>query len=269
LLQKSFKLENFDVMRKPIVGSLFVLFLLLAFSPRASAQDIKGGKVEYDQTNYHKLEKYGKPKIDKFISSLPSTTIDSKVLEFSSKTALYKESLKPEDPALAKMKMGIKRVSFLKPPTVKLREVYTDLRSGKQLRQLEFMSRFFLMEEKTGQSAWKIETEQVKILGYTCQKASMQKGGKTITAWFTPEIPVSIGPAEYEGLPGLILSVEEDGRNIILATSVDLSKPDRKLKKPKEGTKVDQEKLDKIIAGKIEEWKKQQQNRGRNRGGKR
>ena len=137
-----------------------------------------------------------------------------------------------------------------------------DLRNGEKIKQLEFMSRFFLVEEKTGHLAWKIGTDQVKILGYTCQKATVLEGGKTITAWFSSEIPVSIGPAEYEGLPGLILSVEIDGQNILLATSVDLTKPDSKIKKPKEGTKVDQEKLDKIVAEKTEEWAKQQQKPG-------
>jgi len=260
LLQNSFKPGNFDVMKKPIVSSLVVLFLLLTCSPGASAQDIKGGTVEYDQTNFHKFEKMGKPNIDNFISRLPSTTIDSKVLEFTSKSSLYRESLKPDDPTLARMKMGINRVSFLKPPVVKLKEVYTDLDKGKKLRQLAFMSRFFLMEENTGQSAWKIGTDQVKILDYTCQKATMQSGDQTVTAWFTPEIPVSIGPAEYEGLPGLILSIEIDGQNTILATALDLTKPDSKIKKPKEGTKVDQEELDKIVEEKTEEWVKQRQN---------
>ena len=30
---------------------------------------------------------------------------------------------------------------------------------------------------------------------------------ETITAWYTPQIPVSHGPAEYGGLPGLILEL--------------------------------------------------------------
>ncbi|MBT3750484.1 MAG: hypothetical protein HOG34_16000, partial [Bacteroidetes bacterium] len=61
---------------------------------------------------------------------------------------------------------------------------------------------------------------------------------------------------------GLILSIEEDGRNTILATSIDLSEPDIQIKKPKEGTKVDQEKMDKIVVEKLDEWEKTQQQRG-------
>ena len=170
--------------------------------------------------------------------------------------------MQTEDPVLSRMKMGIQRVNYLKPPEVELSEVYTNLIKGAVTKQFSFMTRFFRMEEKTQQSVWKIGAEQVVIQGYTCQNATTKKGEKNITAWFTPEIPVSSGPADYEGLPGLILSIEEDGRNTILATSIDLSEPDTEIKKPKEGTKVDQEKLDKIVVEKIEEWKKSQSQRG-------
>jgi len=241
-------------MNNSIVRFYAVLFLILTISLNTSAQEIKGGTVEYEQTNYHKFEKVGKQNIDNFISKLPSSTIDHKVLVFNSKSSLYKQGYMPEDPTLARQKMGINRLSFLNPPVVKLREVYIDLRNGEKIKQLEFMTRFFLMEEKTGHLAWKIGTEQVKILDYTCQKASMEDGDQTITAWFTPEIPLSIGPANYEGLPGLILSVEIDGKNTFLATSVDLTMPDQKIKKIREGTKVDQKKLHKIVAEKTKEW---------------
>ncbi|WP_332911473.1 GLPGLI family protein [Algoriphagus boritolerans] len=36
-----------------------------------------------------------------------------------------------------------------------------------------------------------------------------------VTAWFTPEIPVSHGPESYFGLPGLILEVQNQGRTLI------------------------------------------------------
>jgi len=257
-------------MKKSIASLCMISLLFVAFSLNGLAQDIQGGTVEYDQLYYHTFEKKegpGNERYNNFIAALPTTTKEMKMLIFTTKKALYKQSMQTEDPVLSRMKKGIQRVNYFKPPQVELLEVYTDLAKGSMTKQFSFMTRFFRMEEKTRQSAWKIGTEQVIIQGYTCQNATMKKGEKIITAWFTPEIPVSAGPADYEGLPGLILSIEEDGRNTILATSIDLSEPDTAIKKPKEGTKVDQEELDKIVVEKIEEWKKTQQQRGGRGGG--
>jgi len=64
-------------------------------------------------------------------------------------------------------------------------------------------------------SDWEITSEQKVIDGYKCYQA---KGIKLvtykdlvfkhpITAWFCPDLPYSIGPMGYGGLPGLILEI--------------------------------------------------------------
>lgn len=59
---------------------------------------------------------------------------------------------------------------------------------------------------------WNISPDKKQILDYTCQKATLDFGGRQWTAYFTQEIPFSDGPYKFHGLPGLILEIySEDG----------------------------------------------------------
>ena len=70
---------------------------------------------------------------------------------------------------------------------------------------------------------------------------------KVVTAWYSPEIPVSFGPDNYWGLPGLILEVN-DGENMLLCSKVVLSnKENTKIKAPTTGEKITQKKFDEIL----------------------
>ena len=49
-----------------------------------------------------------------------------------------------------------------------------------------------------------------KLVGnYPCKKAQIVKNGRKYTVWYTMQIPISFGPLKLNGLPGLILEVEE------------------------------------------------------------
>ena len=93
--------------------------------------------------------------------------------------------------------------------------------------------------------------------------AELKNGDDTITAWFTPEIPVSVGPGEFYGLPGLILIIELNGETAFMATSVDITPPaEELLSKPDEGNQVTQEEMDQIIEEKIKEYRETSESGG-------
>ena len=58
---------------------------------------------------------------------------------------------------------------------------------------------------------WEAGDSTATILGYECQNATATYHGRRWTAWFAPDIPVSDGPWQLYGLPGLIMMAESDG----------------------------------------------------------
>lgn len=57
---------------------------------------------------------------------------------------------------------------------------------------------------------WKISSETRKIGEYKVQKAETDFGGRKWTAWFTTDLPYQDGPYKFNGLPGLIVKIEDD-----------------------------------------------------------
>ncbi|MDC3229454.1 GLPGLI family protein, partial [Flavobacteriaceae bacterium] len=83
-----------------------------------------------------------------------------------------------------------------------------------------------------------------------------------VTAWYSPQIPISQGPLEYWGLPGLILEVNV-GNTTMLCSKIVMN-PDEKLKMeaPQKGKEATKKEYKSIITGKMIEMRN---NRGRRR----
>lgn len=56
---------------------------------------------------------------------------------------------------------------------------------------------------------WKISSEKEKIGEWNAQKAEADFAGRHWTAWFSTEIPIQDGPYKFQGLPGLIVKIED------------------------------------------------------------
>ena len=143
-------------------------------------------------------------------------------------------------------------------------EYFFDLEKEEVVEKQEFMTRDFIIRDEAEQPAWKITGEQEMIMGYPCMRAELfeKEDSTTLVAWFTPQIPVKVGPRGMRQLPGLILKAEMPDRHMeIVATEINLDKVDAdKLKPPKKGKKVTREEYMQIVREKTEEM--QQQNGG-------
>lgn len=128
--------------------------------------------------------------------------------------------------------------------------VYKNHNDKTYIKQTDFMSRLFLIEDKLKVNDWNVTDESAKIGEYSCKKALLKKGEKDIVAWFTDEIPSNEGPREYHGLPGLVLKVET-GTVIIEASDISLSNDKVTLEVPTKGKKVTRDEFEEIRNEKI------------------
>jgi len=71
-----------------------------------------------------------------------------------------------------------------------------------------FFNKNFIIEDKVNYH-WIITDEEKTINNLKAIKANgLTRDKEPIEAWFTPEIPVSTGPENFMGLPGLILELQ-------------------------------------------------------------
>lgn len=71
-----------------------------------------------------------------------------------------------------------------------------------------FRNNNYCVQDEMPKFNWTIMSDKKDILGFSCTLAKCVYQGKPVFAWFTDEIPVSNGPMEYAGLPGLILELK-------------------------------------------------------------
>ena len=236
--------------------------LLLAGTLLAATQVPLGGTVVYTRTTTYTLNPTGNPEWDAYAKGLPTKGKFEKTLFFTSDASLYDEAALEKEEVSIPQQKAMFFATYGKPPKPSLKSLYINFQEESKTTLQEFMTREFLVESKLENKGWKLDPTRKKIGEYVCMKATMNLEGDTVTAWFAPEIPVSAGPAEYYGLPGIVLAVERFGETILLATSVDLTPPPAELLvKPDAGKKTSPEEFDRIVEEKVAEFKKNGQSK--------
>lgn len=145
------------------------------------------------------------------------------------------------------------------------RVVYKDLAKDTMIDSRDFMQKQFLITGSPSPRKWKIGKKHKEILGYNCLEASFREDSvTTMVAWFTPQLPVSNGPSDYQGLPGMILQVDvNDGLRMVTATAIKLDSVDTSvIVAPNKGKEVTPEEFEKIREEKMKEMGMQQGGQG-------
>ncbi|NKI31803.1 GLPGLI family protein [Croceivirga thetidis] len=173
-------------------------------------------------------------------------------------------------------------------------EQYKNVKANELVQTQEFYGKKFLVKDGLQEFDWNMGSETKQIGQYMCFKASAlvptdeltwfdfswgklrrqqaQQNDSTATtpeidmtqvvAWYTPQIPVSHGPAEYWGLPGLILEVNAGNTTMLCSKIIMNPKDNLKIVAPDKGKIVDKTEYQVTVLDKMKEM---MENRGRRR----
>jgi len=193
------------------------------------------------------------------------------ILNFDQKTSTYKEDVQLDAPKSQIGGAGVMVMSFGGSGNGSI--YFKNINEKRFVNQTEIMGKRFLVKDSLPNYQWNLSTETKNIGNYTCYKATFTrtvediqmvfedgeskenkiKKTVTTTAWYTPQVPVSNGPDNYQGLPGLILEIN-DGERLIVCTEIVLNPSEKiEVKAPEKGEIVSQAAYDKIQEEKTQE----------------
>lgn len=278
------------------------LGFLLLFSIISSSQNFQGKAYYFSKTSVdmdgwggrQMSEDQKKQIADRMRSMLEKTYI----LNFDREASTYKEEVALEAPG-GPRGFGSWGSSF----SAGLQ--YKNIKTQQFLQDQEFFGKQFLISDSLAKLDWKLGTETKQIGQYLCMKAtatkpidefdwrSMRRKPKSketkegevkkdstsntvtedieipketeVTAWYTPQIPVSQGPGDFWGLPGLILEVNTDKTTILCSKIIMNPQEKVQIKAPEKGTVVSRKEYNETVKKKMEEMRSMYGGRRNNR----
>ena len=163
---------------------------------------------------------------------------------------------------------------------------YKNVKNNRLIQAQEFYGKRFLVKDDLQTIKWKMGSESKQVGNYLCFKATAVVPEKELSwydfswgdlnidkddpeikltqieAWYTLQIPLKQGPAEYWGLPGLILEVSA-GNTTMLCSQVVINPKDKiEIKTPDKGKEITKLDYSNTIQSKMLEMRN---NRGRRR----
>lgn len=250
---------------------------LFVLSTTLNAQ-MKEGKISYER----KINMHRNIPDPQMKSMIPEFRTDKFELLFNESASLFRSVVDDEAPdpfANAGGGGGPRVMNFRMPTTT----TYTDIAKQTQFEERAFFEKEFLIVDSLKQYKWKLSEETKTIAKQLCKKATtmitapqmtmrmsvrMNRGGDNnadtaaaapvkpketeLVVWYAENIPVSIGPDNYSGLPGVIMEVDVDnGASLTTAVEVSTKYPKKELVQPTKGERMTraqfQENMQKLI----------------------
>ena len=270
---------------KSILLKSAVFTLLLLISSNLQAQDFQGKAYYFSKTTMD-LGRWGarfsEAQKKQIQARMKNRLEKTYVLTFNKEESFFKEEEKLDAISGATDSWG---KNFAQG------DQYKNVKTKAQIQNQEFYGKQFLVKDNLQPIEWKMGTETKQIGNYMCLKATASvptsellwysfswdrlrnaaqeqnsDSNKTqeaaedinmteIEAWYTPQLPVSHGPSEFWGLPGLILEVSA-GRTTMLCSKIVMN-PEKKdkIEAPKKGKEITKKEYQETIVQKMKEFR--------------
>jgi GLPGLI family protein len=220
-------------MKKILTASLVLLAGTVVYGQQ------KEGKVLYERTTQMQINFPGGN--EEMQRMIPRSRTDKFELSFGNNLSLWKASPQDnEDETLTGGDGGGLQIRMMVQGANDV--LFNNFDKGTRVEQRELMDKKFIIDDSVRPLKWKMTGETKSILDHNCMKATatqisqrmvmaMNNGEmkrneisdtSNIIAWIASDIPVSAGPAEYQGqLPGLILEMDiNNGRQLYKALNI-------------------------------------------------
>lgn len=270
--------------------------LLLVTPTITTAQDFQG-KAVYQTKSSMEMDFAGSgipaDRIEMIKERMKGQLEKTFVLTFNKTASTYKEEEKLEQSA-----GGPGGMRFMMMGGGASGNYYKNTQTKTSSKENEFSGKNFLIKDDLTIYDWKMEQETKMIGQNLCFKATTtiempkretnfrfgrpdNKNSKEeekeeekeremeqiiVTAWYAMDIPVSHGPSDFWGLPGLILEVAYGNTNILCTKIIMNPKEKIDISEPTKGKVVSQQEYDIIIEQKMKEMRDRMQNE-RQKGG--
>lgn len=265
---------------KHLISKCSILIFVYLISQTLFAQDFQG-KAYYFSKSTMELGSFGarmnEAQKKQIYENLKNRLEKTYILTFNTEESFFEEEVKLDAISGATDTWG---------KNFSPGDQYKNIKTNTLFQSQEFYGKKFLIKDNLLKIDWEMSGESKQIGQYACFKAtamiptsqltwydfswdelSESKDGEEIkmtqvTAWYSPQIPISQGPLEYWGLPGLILEINVGNTTMLCSKIIINPKEKDKIEAPGNGKVVSKNEYKEIISGKMQEMR---DNRGRPR----
>jgi len=198
----------------------------------ATAQ-VKEGTIVYEEKiDLHRRIPKENEQMRSMVPQFRTTQFD---LLFADNKSLYK--IIEEEPDLSEQPQGGVVMRFGGNDNI----FYKDFTTQLAVEKRSLMEKEFLVEDSIRNVSWKlVEGETKTVAGHACKKATGKSlMGLDLQAWYAEDMSIPAGPAQFSGLPGLILALDvNQGEIVYVAKEIKTTVKKTDIKAPVKGKKV-------------------------------